>query len=369
MRLFIMVLCGLLAAASGAAADGIQPATPVNRPPPAFPAAAGEVEGYVKLGFKIGADGHVKDAIVLESAPEKLFDQSALDAVSRWTYQPRTDNGRAVEQPDNKVLLRFKPGPPPPQRKLLYAPKPAYPPNAFQAKVEGTVKVAFDIGADGRPANVHATEASLPGVFDDAAIKNVGEWVFEAAPPGGASVATPMETTIAFKLDQARVGTKPVKIIPPSYPLAAEELGLSGRCKVDFVVEPDGSVGDPKIEMCFPAGIFETATLGVIKKWLFEPGRNSAGAVETPATYTINYLIQGTTLKQLQYLKAGQWIKLRYTLTESGRAKEVEVIDRSDPDLSARKAIEQVQNTQFSPIIENGKPVEKPGQEIRIVGH
>src|ERR1700685_3155261 len=99
MRKLIFVLCCLLPAARIAAADTVQPAVPIGRPLPEYPAAAGDAEGYVKLDFDIGADGHVTNAVVIESNPKALFDQAALDAVTRWTFQPRTVNGHAADQP------------------------------------------------------------------------------------------------------------------------------------------------------------------------------------------------------------------------------------------------------------------------------
>jgi protein TonB len=66
--------------------------TPVA--PPDIPA---KTKGYVVVRFSIGVDGHVSDLAVLESEPQGVFDQAAQDAVRKWVYEPRKEDGVAVE--------------------------------------------------------------------------------------------------------------------------------------------------------------------------------------------------------------------------------------------------------------------------------
>jgi hypothetical protein len=42
------------------------------------------------------------------------------------------------------------------------------------------------------------------------------------------------------------------------------------------------------------------------------------------------------------------------------------MIARSDDDASSSKAVRQVEQMHFAPIVENGQAVEKPGQSITI---
>jgi protein TonB len=63
---------------------------------PVYPplARAARKEGTVVVRIRIGEDGAVTDAQVVESVP--LLDRAALDAVRQWTFAPTVVGGRAV---------------------------------------------------------------------------------------------------------------------------------------------------------------------------------------------------------------------------------------------------------------------------------
>jgi len=71
---------------------------PLFRMPPRYPrrAVRARLEGMVKIAFTITTNGSVQDPFVLESKPEKLFDQAALRAIRRWKFQPKQVSGKAV---------------------------------------------------------------------------------------------------------------------------------------------------------------------------------------------------------------------------------------------------------------------------------
>jgi periplasmic protein TonB len=52
-------------------------------------------EGWVEIGYTVGADGSVSNVKVLNAVPPKTFDASATHAVSRLRYQPVLQNGKA----------------------------------------------------------------------------------------------------------------------------------------------------------------------------------------------------------------------------------------------------------------------------------
>ncbi len=84
--------------------------TPLVRVNPEYPRRALQrgIEGWVQMQFTITAAGTVKDIKVVDSEPKKVFDEPAVQAVSRWRYNPRVENGVAVERVGIRVLLRFK---------------------------------------------------------------------------------------------------------------------------------------------------------------------------------------------------------------------------------------------------------------------
>jgi len=62
----------------------------------------------VVVNFKIGSNGRVSDIEITESEPRGVFDDAARDAVRKWVYEPRKENGQAVES-TAKTKLVFDP--------------------------------------------------------------------------------------------------------------------------------------------------------------------------------------------------------------------------------------------------------------------
>jgi protein TonB len=72
-----------------------------------YPAAAAArgVEGWVAVQFTVAADGSTRDAVITESSPAGVFEDSVLDAVRAWRYEPRIVAGKPIEQ---RVGLRVR---------------------------------------------------------------------------------------------------------------------------------------------------------------------------------------------------------------------------------------------------------------------
>jgi len=76
----------------------VVPAKIVKRVTPVAPGnIPAKTSGYVIVRFSIGVNGRVSDLSVVESQPQGVFDQAAQDAVRKWVYEPRKENGVAVE--------------------------------------------------------------------------------------------------------------------------------------------------------------------------------------------------------------------------------------------------------------------------------
>ena len=80
---------------------------------PVYPDAAwrAHVSGTVTLYARIGTDGRINKLRVL-SGPEMLR-QSAVDAVSQWTYRPYVLNGEPIEVETTVIVLSPNVGAPP----------------------------------------------------------------------------------------------------------------------------------------------------------------------------------------------------------------------------------------------------------------
>jgi len=83
--------------------------TPIVRTKPEYPARelSRGTEGWVRVQFSVTSIGTVRDAVVVDSDPEAVFDQAALKAIARWRYNPRVENGEAVERVGLQTTIRF----------------------------------------------------------------------------------------------------------------------------------------------------------------------------------------------------------------------------------------------------------------------
>lgn len=93
----------------GAGGGSDRDVVPLVRITPEYPMRARQrrIEGWATIGFTISKAGTVKDPYVIASHPGQTFDRSALSAVRKWKYNPKIENGKAVERPGVRVTLEF----------------------------------------------------------------------------------------------------------------------------------------------------------------------------------------------------------------------------------------------------------------------
>jgi protein TonB len=82
---------------------------PLVRINPDYPPRAqlNGTEGWVQVRFTVTAAGTVRDAVVVASEPGSTFDEAALEAIARWRYNPRIEQGQAVERVGLQTMFRF----------------------------------------------------------------------------------------------------------------------------------------------------------------------------------------------------------------------------------------------------------------------
>lgn len=84
----------------------------ILRVEPVFPASARmrSISGWVDLEYTVLPNGSVTDIVVLRSSPSSLFEESAVNAISKWRFKPRVINGQPVparvEQRHNFDILQ-----------------------------------------------------------------------------------------------------------------------------------------------------------------------------------------------------------------------------------------------------------------------
>ncbi len=84
----------------------------------------------------------------------------------------------------------------------------------------------------------------------------------------------------------------PLVRIDPRYPTRALRAGIEGEVIVEFTINPDGSVVEPRILESRPTGVFDRQVLRAIKRWKFSPRVENGVAVARLATQVINFELQ-----------------------------------------------------------------------------
>lgn len=75
-----------------------QPPQPVAKIPPVYPYKAREqgIEGAVQVKLLVNADGSVGQVRILDARPEGLFEESVMNAVPKWKFNPGVIEGQPV---------------------------------------------------------------------------------------------------------------------------------------------------------------------------------------------------------------------------------------------------------------------------------
>jgi periplasmic protein TonB len=83
---------------------------PIVKVAPVYPRRAQQrgITGYVLLEFTVTSTGAVKDPVVIESQPEGIFDNAAIQAALKFKYKPKVVDGQPVEVAGVRNLIKFE---------------------------------------------------------------------------------------------------------------------------------------------------------------------------------------------------------------------------------------------------------------------
>lgn len=99
------------AASEPASREVDQELRPLRQVEAAYPPVAADegIEGWAQVRFTVAADGSVPtDSIsMVDAEPAQIFDESAMDAIAQFRFQPRVVNGEAVDVPNVQYVFRF----------------------------------------------------------------------------------------------------------------------------------------------------------------------------------------------------------------------------------------------------------------------
>ena len=196
-----------------------------------------KIVGEVQLQIVVGTTGRVERARVTKSL-DKVYglDASALEAVSRWRFQPGLLDGFPVpvavdvelafklhscgpsgcgSVPSQSQVPVQKPAEDDEFLKGVYAvgatgvlaptvvkeAKPSYTPQAMREKIQGEVELQIVVGVDGRVARARITK-SLDKDYglDPAALEAAMQWTFKPGTLNGEPVPVVVVLNLAFRL-------------------------------------------------------------------------------------------------------------------------------------------------------------------------
>lgn len=83
----------------------------------------------------------------------------------------------------------------------------------------------------------------------------------------------------------------PIVRIEPQFPREALLKGIDGWVEIEFTIEPDGSVSDPKVVDSQPPRIFDRNALRAIYKWKFKPRVVDGRPVARRARQRMDFII------------------------------------------------------------------------------
>ena len=83
---------------------------PLVRVEPQYPMRAKQqgIEGWVELMFTITKMGTVTDVIVTAASAGTIFNRAAIQAASKWKYNPKIEGGVAVARPGIRQRIKFQ---------------------------------------------------------------------------------------------------------------------------------------------------------------------------------------------------------------------------------------------------------------------
>jgi len=307
-----------------------------ERPIYPFEMRASLMKGEVVVDFVVDIEGRVRNPFVVRSL-NPSFDDPAIEAVRRWTFEPGRLGERpvpthmqvpiifhlddtyeggqgpisAARKPDmSKMPEQFRYDSPPKPRGTV---RPVYPYELLKKKVTGKASVVYIVNTAGKVAQADVRSATAPE-FGRALQAAIECFVFEPALKGGRPNAALEGFAQEFDRDQrwALVATEDLDLLrreekrpesflsladldappvprsrrPPQFPQSAPEGMTKGEATVEFIIDEEGRARLPRIVAATDEA-FGYAAVQSVASWRFEPPTRGGKAVAVRAQIPI----------------------------------------------------------------------------------
>jgi TonB family protein len=208
--------------------------------------------------------------------------------------------------------------------RLLHMVTPVYPDSARAAGIEGQIVLQIVIDEQGRVTDVQVLSARPPGLFDEAAVMAIRQWIYEPARSGGQPIKVRLGQQIEFSLkdvkppqpplppsvEEPRIivrmrpgsGETPISmaweeapelipetLVKPEYPPLALKERVEGKVILQVVIDEDGNVVEAEVLFAQPPGIFEEAAIRAIKQWKFKPAKQYDKPIKVLIAWPVDF--------------------------------------------------------------------------------
>ncbi len=302
---------------------GVTAPTLVSKVEPAYTeqARAAGLQGTVVLYIEVDPTGRAYNIRVQRSLGLGL-DETAIEAVRQWRFTPGKKDGKPVtvaatievnfrsqqfasgETIVNSIQTSRTDGLTTPP-KLIRKVEPEYTEQARQARYQGAVVLAIEVGADGVPRNIRV-QRSLGMGLDEKAVEAVSRWVFQPAMKDSQPVTAASTIEVNFRLapdaavSDGAVGsgvtpagngvTAPriLSKVEPAYTDEARAAKYQGSVELSVEVGTDGVPQKIVVKRGLGLGLDEKA-VEAVSKWRFQPGTRFGVPVTVAATVQVSF--------------------------------------------------------------------------------
>ncbi|MGO1001865.1 energy transducer TonB [Lysobacter sp. CA196] len=176
---------------------------------------------------------------------------------------------------------------------------PAYPPEAIDACVGGTVVLLIDIDKDGQRSKAVVERSSGYAYFDQAAVEASKRWKYNPGTENGQRVAGKLRMPVDFAeydgcwsgdVDiEARADEATMKAYPVKWPAIVKDKRLDGLVVLLIQVDRDGSKKDIKVGVSSGNEDIDQAAMLAALEWTFQPatlkGKPVRSLLQLPLPY------------------------------------------------------------------------------------
>ena len=356
--LTIALISGFLAQAGTiAAADG-NILRELVAPLPDYPKSAWEKgrDGEVTLKFDVTEEGYVEDPCIVESTLPGQFELYALRAMRDHRYEQLGGPVQRIEGVTKRFSFTLDSNP-------IVPIKVKYPRPALERGEEGYVVVQFGVTARGTVSDQVVVKADPIDFFEEAALAAASKMKFERT---RFKPDHKILHKFTFSLD-----SRPQEAVVPEYPDAAKVHQIYGHVIVEFNINADGKVENPKA-IYSDASVLEPAAISAVSKFTYDQNKPAQGVLHK-IDFHLNQDWQALTKVEPEYPRQALldgvegYVILRFIINEQGSVEQPKVIEAKPKGVFDDSALTAAKQDKYIPKYVDGKPTKVESVHQRVL--